>query len=87
MGKLPSTMQARPARTAHDHRRSGLPPRATLKPRRRRRKITAATITDTKTVPRQLMAFSLTLTQPLVRVWLTEQARRWVKNSSRRNNG
>lgn len=76
-GKLPSTMQARPARAAMITAGAACLLVILLKPKRTKKK--EKTISDTKTVPRQLLAFSLSVTQPLARVWLTEQARRWLR--------
>ncbi|MGJ8723081.1 MAG: hypothetical protein ACSHYB_00875 [Roseibacillus sp.] len=76
-GKLPSSMQARPARTAMITAGAACLLVLLLKPKRRKKK--EKTISESKTIPRQLLAFSLSVTQPLARVWLTEQARRWLR--------
>jgi hypothetical protein len=82
--KLPATVQARPARTILIV--AGVACIATIvaKPRRRKKKQQAeAALKENSTVPRQLLTWSLTLLQPLVRVWLTEQTRRWMKRKKR----
>lgn len=76
-GRLPSTMQARPARTLAITAGVTCLLVLLLKPKRRKKR--EKPIDDSKTVPRQLLAFSLSVTQPLARVWLTERARRWLR--------
>ena len=92
-GKLPSTMQARPARTAMITAGVACLLVLLIKPKRRKRKerkerkAAVNAIADSRTVPRQLLAFSLAVSQPLARVWITERARRWMHKSSKVNNG
>lgn len=76
-GKLPSTMQAQPARTLIATAGITCLIVLLLKPKRRKKQIPSNP--ESKTVPRQLVAFSLAVTQPLVRVWLTERARKWLQ--------
>lgn len=76
-GKLPSTMQTRPARTLIITAGVSCLLVVLLKPKRRKKQDKA--LNNAKTIPRQLLAFSLSVTQPLARVWLTEQARRWLR--------
>lgn len=76
-GRLPTSMHARPARTLMITAGVSCLLVLLLKPKRRRKK--DKIINENKTVPRQLLAFSLTVTQPLIRVWLTERARRWMR--------
>ena len=80
-GKLPSTMQARPARTAMITAGVACLLVILLKPKRK--KIKSKDIVAAKSMPLQLLAFSLSVTQPLARVWLTERARRWMRKSTR----
>ena len=80
-GKLPSTMQARPARSAMITAGVACLLVLLLKPKRKRRKKDKA-LRESRTAPLQLLAFSLSVTQPLVRVWLTERARRYMRQSS-----
>jgi hypothetical protein len=75
--RLPSTMHARPARTLMITAGVSCLLVLLLKPKRRHKKEKA--MSESKTVPRQLLAFSLSVTQPLARVWLTERARRWLR--------
>lgn len=80
-GKLPSTMNARPARTLAITAGAAFLLAVLLKPKRRRKKREKEAIATaaTKSAPRQILAWSLAVSQPLVRVWLTEQARRWMQ--------
>ena len=77
-GKLPSSIQARPARTLMVTAGVSCLLVLLLKPKRRAKK--TEILNETKTVPRQLLSYSLSVTRPLVRVWLTERARRWLRN-------
>lgn len=83
--KLPSTMHARPARTLMLTAGVTCLLVLFLKPKRRRKK--EKPISSEKTIPRQLLAFSLSVSQPLARVWLTERARQWMKSSVDRKIG
>lgn len=85
--RLPATMQARPARTMLIVGGVACIVAILLKPRRKRRKRDQAEVAlalqATSSIPKQLFAWSLTLAQPLIRVWVTEQARRWMKGRRR----
>jgi hypothetical protein len=86
VGRLPATVQARPARTALIVAGVACLVALVAKPRRRKKRERAAAALALKasgTVPRQLLTWSLTLLQPLARVWLTEQTRRWMKRKKR----
>ena len=76
-GKLPSTIQARPARTAMITAGAACLLVILLKPKRKKK--SEKSLVETKSIPRQLFAFSLSVTQPLARVWLTERARKWLQ--------
>ncbi|GHC62454.1 hypothetical protein [Roseibacillus persicicus] len=77
-GKLPATMNARPARTVMITAGAACLLVLLLKPKRKRKK-NKTVIEKQSTLPGQLFAFTLSITQPLMRVWLTEQARRWLR--------
>lgn len=85
--KLPATMQGRPVRTAIIVGGVACVVALLVKPRRKKRKRAQAEVAlalqNNSSIPKQLFAYSLTLAQPLIRVWLTEQTRRWMKG--RRN--
>lgn len=80
-GKLPATMNARPARTLALTAGAAFLLALLLKPKRGRKKREKEAIATAarKSAPRQLLAWSLAVTQPIARVWLTEQARRWMR--------
>lgn len=77
-GKLPSTMHARPARTVMITAGVACLLVVLLKPKRKRKK-NKTVVEKQSTLPGQLLAFTLSITQPLARVWITEQARRWMR--------
>lgn len=76
-GRLPSTINARPARTAMITAGAVCLLVVLLKPKRKEKAEKA--FAEPKSIPRQLLSFSLSVTQPLARVWLTERARRWLR--------
>jgi len=79
-GKLPASIQTRPARTLMIAAGTACIVALLLKPRRRRKKKEESyAITPTKSVPHQILAWTLTTSQPLIRVWLTERTRRWMR--------
>ena len=80
--KLPTNMQSRPARTLMITGGISFLLVLLLKPKRRRRKAKAKAL-EAGIAPRStsshLLTFTLGLAQPLVRVWLTERTRRWLR--------
>ena len=75
--KLPTTMNGRPARNLMVTAGVTCLLVILLKPKRKKKKdpLTA----PAQSISRQLFTFSLTVTQPLVRVWLTERTRQWLQ--------
>ncbi|MBK1835128.1 hypothetical protein [Roseibacillus ishigakijimensis] len=75
--KLPQSLQGRPARTLMIT--GGITCLLVLlvKPRKKRKK--AKNSPAESTIKAQLFAFFLSTAQPLVRVWLTEHARKWMR--------
>ncbi len=76
-GRFPSTIQNRPARTLMITAGVSCLLVLLLKPKRKQKQ--EKTIDSTKTISQQLLAFSLSMTQPIARVWLTEKTRKWLQ--------
>ncbi len=75
--KLPTSLQTRPARSIMITAGAALLVAILLKPRLKRKK--NKDINPNKPVAQQLLAFSLSITQPIARVWLSEKARQWLR--------
>ena len=75
--KLPSKMQHKPTRTLAIT--AGLSFLLILFFKPRKKKNNRITITENeRPASRQLLAFGLSVAQPIARIWLTEKARRWI---------
>ena len=76
--KLPANIPARPARTLMITAGVSCLLLLLLKPKKRRKKKLEVS-NERKSSRNQLLGFALSVSQPLVRVWLTERARRWMR--------
>ncbi|MEM9080033.1 MAG: hypothetical protein AAGC74_05005 [Verrucomicrobiota bacterium] len=74
--RLPSSVQNKPARTLAITAAATCLLILLLKPRSRTKTPTKA---EKAPVSRQFLGFALAVSQPLVRLWLTERARKWLQ--------